>query len=184
MNKLVLSLVNNPKYCKCLKKRQDNLLDTSLIKKYVDVLQKLDSKYFPKIYKATIEEDSCLIFEEFIGYPTLEVTKEKYYNNEKECLELLKELINALKMIWKENLYHPNLVLKNIIIDERTNKPVIVNLITSKNNSSKKSNIKSLGFIIYQLYLGTCCKEDVKLSKSFKSIVSKLLNGQLPTNFP
>ena len=179
MNNLPISLVNNPKYGKCIRKLIK--IDSSITTNELNTLQKLNSPYYPKIYDFKIKENNYLIFEEFIGYPTLEVTKEKYYHNENECLNLLKELIIALEIIWQENITHPDLKLNNISINE-SNKPIILNLIKNKPKSSKNDNIHSLGIIIYELFYGQTLsdnfnKNNLKPSNFFNKTILKLLNN-------
>lgn len=59
-------LVKNKKYGVCIKKIQKDVSFVAKMKKEIDIQSKLDCIYFPKIYNAKINENECLIYEEYI----------------------------------------------------------------------------------------------------------------------
>lgn len=177
-------LVNNEKYGGlCIKKVQKDISFISRLKKEVNIQKELNCIYFPKVYYAEINESKCLIYEEYIEGDDLTKfigKKSKFYNNETECLKILKELVIALSYVWDKNIVHRDIKPANIIIRSSNLKPVILDLGIAKNLNSKsvtqgamwgtpgysspeqsfnkrdlfgkKSDMFSLGVVIYELF--------------------------------
>lgn len=181
----IVSLVNNSKFGKCIKKTQKNVDFISRINKEINIQKQLNCIYYPKIYYYDITEQNCLIYEEYIEGNDLTnyIGKDgKYYNNEIECVKLLKELVIGLEYVWSKNIVHRDIKPANIIIRKSNNKPVILDLGIAKNLESstvteggmwgtkgysspeqrfnkrdlfgKRSDMFSLGIVIYELFFG------------------------------
>lgn len=180
----IVSLVKNVNYGGlCIKKVQKDVSFIARIKKEINIQKELNCIYFPKIYYTKIDESECLIYEEYIEGDDL--TKyvgknSKFYNNEKECLKILKELVIGLSYVWNQNIVHRDIKPANIIIRNSNLKPVILDLGIAKNLDSnsvtqggmwgtpgysspeqsfnkrdlfgKKSDMFSLGVVIYELF--------------------------------
>lgn len=181
----IVSLVKSTKFGVCIKKIQKNVDYISRINKEINIQKQLNCIYYPKVYYSEITEDSCLIYEEFIDgndltdYVGIEGI---YYDNEVECIKLLKELIIGLDFVWQKNVVHRDIKPANIIIRKSNNKPVILDLGIAKNLDSntvttggmwgtrgysspeqrfnnrdlfgKRSDMFSLGIVIYELFYG------------------------------
>lgn len=180
----IVSLVDNENYGGiCIKKVQKDVSYIARIKKEINIQKTLNCIYFPKIYYAKIDENECLIYEEYIEGDDL--TKcigknSKFYNNEIECLNMLKELVIGLSHVWDKNVVHRDIKPANIIIRNSNLKPVILDLGIAKDLDSnsitqggmwgtpgysspeqsfnkrdlfgKKSDMFSLGVVIYELF--------------------------------
>lgn len=179
-----VSLVKNKAYGGlCIKKVQKDIAHIARIKKEIDIQKKLDCEYFPKIYYAKIDESGCLIYEEYIEGEDLTKyvdKKSKFYNNENECLSILRDLVIGLSFVWDQNVVHRDIKPANIIIRKSNLKPVILDLGIAKDLDSssitvggmwgtpgysspeqsfnkrdlfgKKSDMFSLGVVIYELF--------------------------------
>lgn len=135
----IVSLVNNSKFGKCIKKVQKNVDYISRIKKEINIQKDLDCEYYPKVYFTDITEQNCLIYEEFIEGEDLTeyLGKDKiFFNNEVKCIELLKELVLGLEYIWNKNVVHRDIKPANVRIRQSSNKPVILDLGIAKNLDS------------------------------------------------
>ena len=179
----VVSLVENDKFGICIKKIQKYNSFIARLKKEINIQTLLDCIYFPKIYYSYIDENECVIYEEFIEGDDLNKYVGKntiYYNNERNCLKLLRELVKGLSYVWDQNVVHRDIKPANIIIRKSNNKPVILDLGIAKNLDSKsvteggmwgtpgysspeqalnkrdlfgkKSDMFSLGVVIYELF--------------------------------
>lgn len=179
----IVSLVKNDNYGLCIKKIQKDVSFIARMKKEIDIQKALNCMYFPRIYYSKIDENECLIYEEYIEGDDL--TKyvgksSKFYNNESECLKILKELVVGLSFVWNQNVVHRDIKPANIIIRNSNLKPVILDLGIAKNLDSstvtqggmwgtpgysspeqsfnkrdlfgKKSDMFSLGVVIYELF--------------------------------
>lgn len=109
------------------------------ISKEVDILRKINSKYFPKNYDFKIynSEKIFIIIEQFIEGKILENVRSRY-NNENSIISLFIELIKGLSIIWEKKIVHRDLKPNNIIITNK-NIPCIIDL-----GSAKILDIKSL----------------------------------------
>lgn len=87
------------------------------ISREVDILKKINSKYFPKNYdfKVYPEEKLFIIIEQFIEGKILANVRSRY-NNENSIISLFKELISGLNIIWEKKIIHRDLKPNNIII--------------------------------------------------------------------
>ena len=179
----IVSLVKNDNYGLCIKKMQKDVSFIARMKKEIDIQKALNCSYFPKIYYSKIDENECLIYEEYIEGDDLTNyfhKNSKYYNNENECLKILKELVLGLSFVWNQNVVHRDIKPANIIIRNSNLKPVILDLGIAKNLDSstvtqggmwgtpgysspeqsfnkrelfgKKSDMFSLGVVIYELF--------------------------------
>ena len=180
----VVSLVKNDNYGGvCIKKVQKDISYIARIKKEIAIQKELHCAYFPEIYYSKIDEKECVIYEEFIDGDDLTkyIGKDsKFYNNEIECLKLLKEIVIGLSYVWNKNVVHRDIKPANIIIRNSTKKPVILDLGIAKNLDSKsvtqggmwgtpgysspeqafnkrdlfgkKSDMFSIGVVIYELF--------------------------------
>jgi len=84
-----------------------------------------DSPYFAKIYEFEYTEDSYVIVEEFIEGEPL-TNRLGAYSETKDALNLLRQLIEALQLLWP-NIVHRDMKPPNIIIKHKGN-PVILDL--------------------------------------------------------
>ena len=121
---------NHPEYGSVVIKIGDFKNGTQLerIKREVEFLRSINSKYFPKNYEFKVEEKERKFFivEEFIRSKKItELTN--YYNSEKRIIELLYNLIEALKFLWNSNIVHRDLKPDNILINDNFD-PVIIDL--------------------------------------------------------
>lgn len=96
------------------------------IMREVNFLSTLDSIYFPKNYSSYFDMSSMTmtVIEEYIEGETLRHDMFKYQTFE-DIKELLNELINALEIVWNNNVVHRDLKPENIII-RRDGKPCII----------------------------------------------------------
>ena len=86
------------------------------IKREVAVLRDIDSCYFPKNYDFELLPNSrFLIVEEYVDCKVLSSCMQEYTNPLK-ALELLKELVYGLKILWDKQIVHRDLKPDNILI--------------------------------------------------------------------
>ena len=135
----IVSLVNNSEYGICIKKIQKNVEFISRINKEINIKKDLNCEYYPKVYYTDINEQNCLIYEEYIeGEDLVEYIgiNKQFYNNEFECIKFLRELVIGLEYIWNKNVVHRDIKPANIRIRQSSNKPVILDLGIAKNLNS------------------------------------------------
>jgi eukaryotic-like serine/threonine-protein kinase len=98
------------------------------IKREVDCLKEIDSVYFPKNYEFNFDKDSKEFYaiEQYIESVNLTEIM-AYYNNEIRIIDLLKELVKGLRVLWDKNAVHRDLKPDNILITSDY-KPVIIDL--------------------------------------------------------
>jgi len=98
------------------------------INREVELLRKIDSKYFPKNYEFVInsEQKTFLIVEEFVESKKVNEL-DSYYNCEERLIELLMNLIEGLKILWDQNVVHRDLKPDNILITSEY-QPKIIDL--------------------------------------------------------
>lgn len=89
------------------------------IKREVACLKEIDSKYFPKNYDFLVNtsERKFTIIEEYIVSKNLTDLK-MFFNTEEKIINLLKELIRGMKVLWDKNIVHRDLKPDNILITE------------------------------------------------------------------
>lgn len=118
----------------------DDVGDSDRIVREAQILEEINSKYYPKIYSKDIslENKMLYILEEFIEGEKLSDLKNLYIGNEEKSVNLLKELIEGLKEIWNKDIVHRDLKPDNIIIRKDTGIPVILDLGIAKNLKLKK----------------------------------------------
>lgn len=104
------------------------------ITREVEILQSIDSKFFPKNYDFQYNEKdgSFLILEEYIEGKTL-LEKMNDYNTEAEISEFILNVIEGMKLLWDREIVHRDLKPENIMISNATNKPVIIDLGIARN---------------------------------------------------
>lgn len=92
-------------------------------------MQRIDSKYFAKIFDKSLdfENKKFLILEEYIEGKTLREKLVDYKSNEIKCISLFKELVVGMKILWDQNIIHRDLKPENIMI-KPDGKPVILDL--------------------------------------------------------
>lgn len=177
------------------------------IKREVEFLKNIDSEYYPKNFEFIIDEKNkkFVICEEYIESKKIYELK-NYYNSEIEIIELLKELINGLRVLWDKNIVHRDLKPDNILITNEY-KPKIIDLgiarfldyesltktlqymgpctpiyaspeqlLNNKNAINMRSDFYSLGIIILEMHLGFHPFHPEKIGNS-ESIPFNILNG-------
>lgn len=96
--------------------------------KEIEILRSIDSEYFPKNYYFEYTKDGYFkIVEEYIEGITAENLVNKY-NSEYEILSFLLEIIEGMKLLWEREIVHRDFKPDNIIISNKTNKPIIIDL--------------------------------------------------------
>jgi eukaryotic-like serine/threonine-protein kinase len=92
----------------------------------VEILRKLESKYFPRNYGFEIvDRERYFILEEYLKGITLKecITE---FSSEQEALLLIIELVTAISILWDNRIVHRDLKPQNIIITD--NGPRIIDL--------------------------------------------------------
>lgn len=122
--------INHPIFNECILKKgkchSQNSLDR--IKREVNILKEINSTFFPKNYEFDFNSSGeFIIIEEYINSKTLTECKKEYVGNEKKALELFKQLIDGLEIIWNKRIVHRDLKPDNILILD-DGKPVIIDL--------------------------------------------------------
>ncbi|QNO14158.1 serine/threonine protein kinase [Alkalicella caledoniensis] len=122
--------INHQLFGECIFKKGKCLSKTSLerIKREVNILSELDSKYFPKNYEFQLwPTGEFIMFEEYISSKTLTECKADFKGDEKRVVSLMIEIIDGLELIWKKKIVHRDLKPDNILI-KANEKPVIIDL--------------------------------------------------------
>lgn len=84
----------------------------------VEILRKLESKYFPQNYGFEIvDEERYFILEEYLQGKTLNECIIEF-SSEQEALLLIIELVDALSILWDNRIVHRDLKPQNIIITD------------------------------------------------------------------
>lgn len=104
--------------------------ETSLkrIIKEVEILRNIDSEYFPKNYyfNYTKNGDFAIIEEYIEGITSSQIINK--YNTENEIISFLLEIINGMRLLWEKEIVHRDFKPDNIIISNKTQKPIIIDL--------------------------------------------------------
>lgn len=114
-------------------------LESSLkrIIKEVEILRGIDSEYFPKNYYFDYNSNGEFrIIEELIEGITSQEIMNKY-NSEEEIMSFLIEIIDGMKILWDKEIVHRDFKPDNIIISNKTNKPIIIDLGIARDLSSE-----------------------------------------------
>lgn len=95
----------------------------------VNILREIDSEYFPKNYFFSYDERNGTfeILEEYIEGDTLNNCMENY-KEENEIAQLIFDVVDGMRLLWKKEIVHRDLKPDNIIISNKTLKPVIIDL--------------------------------------------------------
>lgn len=154
-----VALVENMEYGICIRKKKKENTSTNRIIREIEIQNRFNCEYFPKLYFSNITSDKMLIYEEYVEGKDLSdiFSKNNYYkNDEKECLQLLHHLITGLNYIWNESIVHRDLKPQNIII--RDNKiPVILDLGIAKILDGSDSTTRiwfSMGYAPIEQFTG------------------------------
>lgn len=102
--------------------------ETSLkrIQREVEILQEIDSPYFPRNYGfSVVDANRYFILEEYLEGGTLDAHISKY-SQEWNALTLINELITGLRILWDRRVVHRDLKPQNIIIGK--DHPKIIDL--------------------------------------------------------
>lgn len=100
------------------------------IRREVAVLKSIDSLFYPKQYSFEENGLDFIIFEEFIDSIPLSKCLSNY-SDIKKALELIKMLVEGIKLIWGKKVVHRDLKPDNILIKPDGN-PVIIDLGVAK----------------------------------------------------
>ena len=122
--------IKHPIFNECILKRGKCYSQNSLdrIKREVDILKEINSPFFPTNYEFECNSSGeFVIIEQYINSKTLTECKSEYVGNEKKVLELFKQLIDGLEIIWDKRIVHRDLKPDNILIVSE-GKPVIIDL--------------------------------------------------------
>ncbi len=204
-----VSLTQHSKFGKVVMKTGSFSSTTSYerIKREVNILKSINSHYFPKCYEFIVDnsDGSFIIIEEFIENQIFSDVKLNF-NSEVKLVGLLKELMNALNILWEKSIVHRDLKPDNILF--KTNfQPVIIDLgiarflnmdsLTDsyascgpctpiyaapeqlknyKNMIDIRTDFFALGIIILELYLGFHPFQPDKVKKS-NYITENILNN-------
>jgi len=103
-----------------------SLSSLSRIKREIEILQSLDSPYFPKVYSFCVESNgSFILFEEYIESESLR-NKMALFSSEVAAFELILKIVNAMEIVWNRKIVHRDLKPENILIRTGTLEPVII----------------------------------------------------------
>jgi len=95
------------------------------IQREVDILRQIDSSYYPKNFEfQKIPNDRYLILEEYIPSPPLSECLEKF-QKPVDALNLIKDLVIGLKIIWDKKIVHRDLKPDNILITQNGRAKII-----------------------------------------------------------
>ncbi|MBS5822255.1 MAG: serine/threonine protein kinase [Clostridium argentinense] len=122
--------INHPIFNECILKKGKCYSQNSLdrIKREVDILKEINSPFFPKNYQFEFNNlGEFIIIEQYIDSETLTQCKDNYIGDEKKALELFKQLIDGLEIIWDKRIIHRDLKPDNILI-VNGGRPVIIDL--------------------------------------------------------
>lgn len=123
-------LASHPKYGNVVIKIGKFPNETRLkrAKKEVDILKMINSVYYPKnIDFIFYPDNSFIIVEEFIDSNTL-TSSRMNYNTPAKILNLLKEIVTGLTVIWDKDITHRDIKSDNLLIRKSNDLPVIVDL--------------------------------------------------------
>lgn len=125
-----VSSANHPKFGKVVIKHGEYRSVNSIerIKREVELLKELESKYYPKHFEFTIDDDNreFLIIEEQINGSELSHVS-NHFKTESQILDLIRELVKGLNVIWSKNVIHRDLKPANILI-KSDGTPTIIDL--------------------------------------------------------
>lgn len=103
-------------------------LSLKRIIKEIEILRSIDSEYFPKNYYFEYTKDGEFkIVEEYVEGITAKELINKY-NSEYEIISFFLEIIEGMKLLWEREIVHRDFKPDNIIISNKTNKPIIIDL--------------------------------------------------------
>lgn len=101
--------------------------DIERIEREIEILNKIDSPYYPKNYEfSKISNDRYIILEEFIESVPLSNSMNRF-QTPFQILALIKDLTIGLKIIWGFNIVHRDLKPDNILISKEGT-PIIIDL--------------------------------------------------------
>ena len=127
-------LVEHEDYGRCIYKIIKNKTGFERAERECKWQIKNESEYFPKNLEYIKEENTFVLYEEYIDAPTLEECKDKFYKNEKLVINFFDQMLNGLELLWNGDNIHRDLKPANIMVRENC-KPVILDLGIAKFSS-------------------------------------------------
>jgi len=125
-----VSSANHPEFGKVVIKHGEYRSVDSIerIKREVEILKEINSNYYPKHFEFIIDAESreFLIIEECINGNELSNVSDQF-KNESEILDLIRELVKGLYIIWSKNVIHRDIKPANILI-KPDGTPTIIDL--------------------------------------------------------
>ncbi|WP_165394792.1 protein kinase domain-containing protein [Methanofollis fontis] len=125
--------------------------DIERIEREINILQDIDSQYYPKNFCfKKLPDGRYIIIEEFIDSTPLSHCMDTF-KKPSEALNLIKNLVIGLNVIWKMNVVHRDLKPDNILIKE-SNLPTIIDLGIARSLDSTSITETLLGGPCSKLY--------------------------------
>lgn len=136
---------------------------------------KMSSLEIPNIMEyLNIDEDIKMIEMKYYPY-----VLEKYFENaypfsitKRKKNEIIYNLVNTMKNLHDNNLYHGDYKAKNILMDYNMNVKISDFNLSSGNQEDKGGDLRKLNLLIYQILYEV--KYDKELYNNYESIFSKI----------
>lgn len=146
-------------------------------------LKELDNPHLCKIYACAANQHKGIVIEEYINGVTLrEYMNEHGLFDKKETLALLKQLLDVLNVIHKENIVHRDINPENILISNDNVLKLIDFGIAREHNDQKQKDTTILGTLGYAApeqfgFFQTDARTDLY---AVGILTNELLTGKLP----